>query len=136
VGFQCTLDAAPFVACSSPAMYSALSVGTHTIRVSALDAAGNVATPASLTWTVVTPAQAIQNLTTTITGMGLPAGVANSLRAPLNNINPSNVAAACGKLSAFVNQVNAKVQNGQLTPSAANQLLQYANAIKASLGCA
>ena len=59
----------------------------------------------------------------------------NSLRAPLNNINPDNKPAACGKLDAFINQINAKAQNGQLTPAQATQLLQAANAIKASLGC-
>lgn len=90
----------------------------------------------------VTPAQAIQNLITTIGNMGLPGEVANSLSAPLgqastllNDNNPSNDIAACGNLDAFINQVNAKVQNGQLTSAQASQLLQAANAIKASLGC-
>jgi hypothetical protein len=105
----------------------------------AADQAGNAvylaAPEQTQTITVITPAQGIQNLITTITSMGLPAGVANSLSAPLNNINTNNLSAACGKLDAFVNQVNAKVQNGQLTMSAASQLLQAANAIKASLGC-
>ena len=77
-----------------------------------------------------------------ILNMGLPAGVANSLSAPLgqasallNDNNPYNDSASCGMLDAFINQVNAKAQNGQLTPAQANQLLQAANAIKASLGC-
>jgi hypothetical protein len=74
-------------------------------------------------------------LITTITSMGLPGGVASSLSAPLKNINTNNVAAACGKLNAFVNQVNAKVQSGQLTMPVASQLLQAATAIMASVGC-
>jgi Regulator of chromosome condensation (RCC1) repeat len=135
VGFQCSLDAAPYVTCSSPETYSALVVGTHTFRVSAADAAGNVSIPASFTWAVVTPAQATQNLITTITSMGLPTGVANSLIAPLKNIDTNHLAPACGKLNAFVSQVNFDVQTGQLTMAAASQLLQAANAILASLGC-
>jgi len=92
--------------------------------------------------TTETPAQATQNLIATINTLGLPASVANSLSAPLgqasallNDNYPNNDIAACGELNAFINQVNAKAQNGQLTPAQANQLLQAANAIKASLGC-
>jgi hypothetical protein len=52
-GYECSLDAAPFSACSSPEAYSGLSAGTHTFSVHALDAAGNVdPTPAIRTWTV------------------------------------------------------------------------------------
>jgi hypothetical protein len=113
-----------------------LAAGPCTI---AADQAGNAAYLSALeqtqSITVVTPAQATQNLIGTIAGMGLPAGVANSLSAPLNNFNPSNLTAACGKLNAFINQVNAKVQNGQLTMAAGSQLFQAAKAITASLGC-
>lgn len=53
----------------------------------------------------------------------------------LEDNNPNNDRAACGKLDAFINEVHAKVQNGQLTRAQASQLLQAAIAIKASLGC-
>jgi hypothetical protein len=86
--------------------------------------------------TIITAAQATHNLITTIASIGLSGSVATSLSAPLNNIDTSNMTAACGKLNAFINQVNTKVQNGQLTTSDASQLLQAANAIKVSLGCA
>jgi hypothetical protein len=134
-GFQCSLGGAAYAPCASPAAYSALAAGGHTFQVRAFDTAGNVGLPASFTWTIVTPAQAIQGLISAIGNIGLPANVENSLRAPLNNVNPDNKPAACGKLDAFINQVNAKAQNGQLTPTQANQLLQEASAIKASLGC-
>lgn len=53
--FQCSLDGAVFGACSSPKAYSNLSGETHTFRVRALDAAGNLdPTPAAKTWTVDT----------------------------------------------------------------------------------
>jgi hypothetical protein len=54
--FECSLDGGSFSTCNSPKTYSALAVGSHTVEVRAVDAAGNVdATPASYTWTVETP---------------------------------------------------------------------------------
>ena len=139
-GFECSLDGAAFAPCASPTDYSALAIGSHTFQVRALDAAGNVdPSPASFTWTIVTPAQAVQNLVATINGMGLPAGVANNLIAPLhqasallNDNNPNNDIAACKQLDAFITRVT---NSKQLTPGQVSQLLQAANAIKASLGC-
>ncbi len=143
MGFECSLDGGAFSACTSPKSFAALATGSHTFQVRALDTAGNIdPSPASFTWAVVTPAHAIQNLIALIISMGLPDGVTNSLIGPLNaasrvliDDNPGNDIAACGELDAFINQVNAKVQSGQLTAMQASQLLQAANAIKASLGC-
>jgi hypothetical protein len=51
--FTCSLDTEPFASCSSPVSYSGLSVGPHTFRVQATDAAGNLdETPASYPWTI------------------------------------------------------------------------------------
>ncbi len=51
--FQCSLDGAAFAACTSPATYAGLAVGTHIFAVQAIDSAGNAdATPASYTWTI------------------------------------------------------------------------------------
>ena len=53
-GFQCRLDdASTFTACTSPAGYGNLADGSHTFRVRAVDAAGNVdGSPETYTWTV------------------------------------------------------------------------------------
>ena len=52
--FQCRLDGAGFAPCSSPAAYSNLSLGQHTFRVYATDAAKNSDfTPAVASWTIV-----------------------------------------------------------------------------------
>ena len=61
MGFQCSLDGGTYVACASPHTIDPLSSGMHTLRVRAVDLAGNAdQTPAEHTWTVVPP-------TTTIT---------------------------------------------------------------------
>ena len=53
--FQCRVDSGAFTACSSPFTTVALTDGSHTFEVRALDAAGNVdLTPASRTFTVDT----------------------------------------------------------------------------------
>jgi hypothetical protein len=51
--FECSLDGAPFAACSTPKSYSGLADGSHTFAVRATDPAGNVdLSPASYTWTI------------------------------------------------------------------------------------
>ena len=51
--FQCSLDGASRVACTSPQTYTGLPTGSHTFSVWATDAAGNTdATAATQTWSV------------------------------------------------------------------------------------
>jgi hypothetical protein len=67
--FECSLDGAQFVACSSPHAYHGLAEGPHAFDVRAIDAAGNVdPTPAARTWTVDTTPPPAPELTSPADG--------------------------------------------------------------------
>ncbi len=50
--FECSLDSAPFSACTTPKSYSDLDDGEHTFKVRAVAAGNTDQTPASTSWTV------------------------------------------------------------------------------------
>lgn len=53
---ECSLDGAAWVPCTSPQQFPGLGVGTHTMRMRTVDAAGNVgAGIATWTWEITTP---------------------------------------------------------------------------------
>ena len=112
----------------------------HTFKVRAVDTQGNKdSTPATFSWTILTPQKAVQNIINTIDNMHLPHGITTSLEAPLNaaisQLNRNNGVAACNTLNALLNQVKAKEGNGQLTSQQAADLRQQTTAVENSLGC-
>jgi YVTN family beta-propeller protein len=142
-GFECRLDNSAFSPCSSPTTLTNLPAGKHNFQARAVDTGGNRdPTPASFSWTLLTPAQGIQQLIQLIQSMGLNHGTQTSLTAPLNGAlsqltknNPNSVGTTCNQLNAFVNHVNADGQNGQLSSNQAAQLIQSAQNIQKALGC-
>jgi large repetitive protein len=89
--FQCSLDAAPFAACSSPASFTVaqLSNGQHTLQARAVDAAGNVdPTPASYSWTE-------DNSAPTVTLTGTPTSPSSSTSATFNWTTDEPAAFTC-----------------------------------------
>ncbi len=63
--FECSLDAGPFLTCTSPQVLS-LSNGSHTFSVRAIDAVNNIdPTPATRTWTVDAMPPAVTSVTST-----------------------------------------------------------------------
>jgi hypothetical protein len=62
--FSCSLDGAAAAPCTSPVTVSALGDGDHTFAVTARDAAGNVSSPTSGSWTVDTTPPPAPTITT------------------------------------------------------------------------
>ncbi len=55
VGFECSLDSAPFGPCTSPGSYGTLLDGAHTFEVRGTDGAGNQSATASRAFSVAAP---------------------------------------------------------------------------------
>ncbi|RZA07191.1 MAG: hypothetical protein EOP11_08385, partial [Proteobacteria bacterium] len=51
--FRCALDGAAFSACATPAVFTGLAEGSHTLAVKAVDGAGNTSAPVSQSWNVI-----------------------------------------------------------------------------------
>ncbi|MFL6418894.1 MAG: hypothetical protein ACJ71P_05695 [Nitrososphaeraceae archaeon] len=113
----------------------------YTFEVRAVDTQGNKdPTPATFSWTIITPKQAVQKLIDTLDNMHLSRATTTSLEAPLNaavkQLNrDNNDVAACNLMDAFLHQVDAKEANGQLTSQQASDLRQQATATQDALGC-
>src|SRR6266851_4640303 len=108
--------------------------GTYSLTLTGTDARLLIGgtRSATLTLTILTPAQAIPNVITTIQGLQaagvLNGGQANSLIVKLNHAIDSlnskpNQPTACNQLQAFVNEVHAYVSAGILTQAQADSLL-------------
>jgi hypothetical protein len=133
----------------SPSSGSTFPVGDTEVQCSATDAAGNTGTPASFMVTVnpLPPAKAVDELISTVQDLDgddndVPQSVKTSLTAPLKEAsdildddNPNNDKAACGKLGAFINQVNANESRGTLTAEEVDELRTQAEAIMNQLDC-
>ena len=84
--FGCALDGAAAVPCASPYVVSPVSEGSHTMVVSASDAAGNPAQPGTSVWTVDTTAPPAPSI---LTG---PAAVTNQTGVDFVVANPDGSA--------------------------------------------
>ena len=144
--FGATVDVAGDGTYESTASTGALAAGDYSFGVTFTSTSSSYVSPPSVCEPFsidITPAQAIENRIDAVNGMGLTNKVQKSLRAPLNKAidllnddNPNNDAAAvCGKLDAFRLKVLGWQVLGELPSAQADQLLQSANAIRASLGC-
>lgn len=106
----------------------------HTVKVRAVDTQGNKdPNPDTFSWIILTPKQALQKLIGTIDSMNISKGTTTSLEAQLNNaikqLNRNNQAVACSSLDIFLDQVNQKEINGQITSKQAAELRQQVTAI-------
>jgi hypothetical protein len=110
------------------------TAGTFHPSVTVMDNSGATATAAT-TVTIETTTQAINDLITSVQGLSsLNTGQKNSLISKLNAvsdaINRANLPTACNQLGAFINEVNA-----QLDQATANNLIGAAQSIKTAIEC-
>lgn len=139
VGATDDIDASPTVVCT-PASGTTFPVGVTTVACAATDEAGNVAHGSFDVVVIhnVDPRDAVDQLHTTVDGLGLPKGTATSLDAKLEAVVAAlatgDTATACSDLAAFVHEVEAQ-RGKKLTVAQADELLAAAEEIQASLGC-
>ncbi len=134
--FQYSLDGEEFLDATTSLNLTGLADGSHTLQVRAIDGAGNVdLTPASFTWTVLSPLAAIGNLIGDVEALELPTGIDKGLLRELAGAikkledgNPDNDEAAIGKLISFIDKV--EEQRGvRLSDDEADSLIAAANEI-------
>lgn len=115
--FECSLESAPFSACTSPQNYTNLSEGNHLFAVRAIDSAGNIdPTPAQFFWTIDATPPTVQ-LTS---GAPNPTNAAFSVTATfsesVNGFDLSDIAVANGSPSAISGSGN--LYTFTITPTA------------------
>jgi hypothetical protein len=131
-----TFTVQPYAATLAPGSYTTTIGFTNTTNNQ-----GSQTRTATLTISALTPAQQIAALGATVQSFNLIQGVENSLdskldaaQAALAAARANSVGTACNQLGAFLNYTQA--QAGQkLTQAQADQLISFANQIRASLGC-
>jgi hypothetical protein len=123
-----------------PASETLFAIGSTTVNCMATDAAGNTGT-ASFAVTILGAAAQLDELIATVAAYNLHQGISNSLDSKLSNARTALEAAsagdlgsACGKLSAFVNEVYAQ-SGGKLTVAQATDLVARASQIATVIGC-
>jgi hypothetical protein len=126
-----------------PASGSLFPIGTTSVVCSSSDTHGNGAS-ADFAVTVLSPAQIISNLITTVAANGfqqaenLLQDALRSLNGGTNALLPAsaagNLTAACNQLAAFINQVQAQAGKALSAPTA-SQLIQSAADARAALAC-
>src|SRR5213594_2529475 len=121
----------------SPTSGSGFAIGTTGVTCMATDPSGNQARATFRVTVLDAPAQ-LANLDETVGGLGLPRGIATSLKAKLNAAlaaaNVGDVVTACTKLQDFINETRA--QAGKMIPMTdAALLVTEAERIRAVLGC-
>jgi hypothetical protein len=90
----------------------------------------------------LSPSERVGEMIEIIDSFDLPTGVENSLKSNLQEIeqllndgNPNNDGAVCGKLNSFVQKVDEKLENNEITEEQATILSDRANSIITELGC-
>ena len=113
---------------------------TTTVTYTVNDAHGNSAS-CSFTVRVKTVQQTIQDMMAAVSALQPPLtgtqvqGLNAKLQAALDAINQGKTNVACNKLSDFISQVSAYINNGTLTSAQGTPLINSANHVRNTIGC-
>jgi microsomal dipeptidase-like Zn-dependent dipeptidase len=123
--------------CSLPTG-STFSIGINTVTCTVTDASGNQAT-CNFTVKVKGAAEQINDLISLLRSYQLESGIENSLLVKLQPalaaLQAGDIATACIRLTAFINEVKAQSGKKFITAAQANQMVAAAQQIKDVLGC-
>ena len=121
---------------------SVFPIGTTTVTYTVTDGAGLTAS-CSFTVTVKTAAAVIQDLISRVqllqsqgklSGQNAQ-GLISKLQAALDALNDGKINVACNKLSDFISQVSAFINNGTLSSADGQPLINSAAKVRNTLGC-
>ncbi|HEU5240276.1 MAG TPA: HYR domain-containing protein [Pyrinomonadaceae bacterium] len=113
---------------------------TTTVTYTVNDAHGNSAS-CSFTVRVKTAQQTIQDMMAAVSALQPPLtgtqvqGLTSKLQAALDAINQGKTNVACNKLSDFISQISAYINNGTLTSAQGTPLITSANHVRNTIGC-
>ena len=63
-------------------------------------------------------------------------GLIDKLTSAISSLKLGNTQATCGQMNAFIQQVNAFMNSGKLTPAQGQVLIQIAEAVRTQISCA
>jgi hypothetical protein len=129
VTYQCDLDGAGYAACSSGTTYTGLLAGSHTVSIRPTDAAGNVGSAATRTWTVDLSAPNVSvtsgpasptNATSAALAFTADAGTTVTCALDSGSFAACSSPVSYGSLADGAHTVHVKATNGVGTPSVAD----------------
>jgi VCBS repeat-containing protein len=118
--------------------YTAIGTSIYTVTLTVTDNDGAVDTFSVIVAVTYSPVDAIDDLQNAVIEMGGLEELAQILdhaAALLDDDNPNNDQAVCGKLQSFINGVKSLEKDGDLGADDADSLIGTAEDIKAFLGC-
>lgn len=138
---ECSLDAAGFAACESPAVYAGLADGAHLFEARAIDRAGNVSAIAEHRWVIDTEAPVtslsanVQGTNATFTISSSEAGASFVCSLDGGELTPCGAVVALQNLSLGSHSFQAKAIDaaGNMDPAGANHSFTVVEPIHTAL---
>lgn len=117
--FSCRLDNEDFKPCTSPLRYAGLALGAHSAQVRQTDAAGNIGSPATATWTIVAATPATPPTTSQRLAVQAPAAIISASNKPSVGCRAIGGALKSCTVRAYVRVPSRRGKRGSLSGSSA-----------------